>query len=151
MSAPLAIPREALFAAAEPIATLEEFAAACRDFAGYWRWGWLEKPAAVDAAQWHAELWGIVAAHGQDLTQRIIADAFRPDNQLSEAPPLVPEPEPARRLPRDYRTPQATVDAFIFLARLGDVDRLTRWLADHPRDVAHLNKLWKAKCTAPAQ
>lgn len=150
MNAPLAVPRETLFAAAEPIATLEEFAAACRDFAGYWRCGWLEKAAAVDAAQWHAELWGIVAAHGQDLTQRIMAEAFRPDNELLEAPLLAPEPEQFR--PREYRPPRATIDAFLYLARLGDTDRLTRWLEQHPRDAASLHEIWKArKCTAPAQ
>jgi hypothetical protein len=47
--------------------------------------------------------------------------------------------------PRPYRTPQATVDAFMFVARLDDQDYLARWLADHKRDAAHLLKIWKAK------
>src|SRR5207253_99235 len=33
--------------------------------------------------------------------------------------------------PRSYRTPQATVDAFMFVARLDDQDYLARWLAAH--------------------
>jgi hypothetical protein len=47
--------------------------------------------------------------------------------------------------PRSYRTPQATVDAFMFVARLDDQDYLARWLAAHKRDAAHLLKIWKAK------
>jgi hypothetical protein len=47
--------------------------------------------------------------------------------------------------PRSYRTPQATVDAFMFVVRLDDQDYLARWLAAHKRDAAHLLKIWKAK------
>jgi hypothetical protein len=46
---------------------------------------------------------------------------------------------------RPYSAPDSVVDAFFFVARQGDVDRLARWLADHPTDKAELFKLWKAK------
>lgn len=44
-----------------------------------------------------------------------------------------------------YRTPQATVDAFLFVAALDDPERLKRWLSDHERDAAFLLKIWKAR------
>jgi hypothetical protein len=44
-----------------------------------------------------------------------------------------------------YRTPQSVVDAFLYVARNHDPEYLARWLADHPRDIATLNKLWEAK------
>jgi hypothetical protein len=46
---------------------------------------------------------------------------------------------------RPYRTPQATIDAFWYVVRLDDADHLKRWLAQHPRDVAALQKLWEGK------
>jgi hypothetical protein len=47
--------------------------------------------------------------------------------------------------PRPYRTPQATIDAFLYVARNHDVDYVARWLENHPQDVATLTKLWEAK------
>jgi hypothetical protein len=44
-----------------------------------------------------------------------------------------------------YRTPQATVDAFWYVASLDDPNHLARWLDQHPRDEKLLCKLWKAK------
>jgi hypothetical protein len=66
-------------------------------------------------------------------------DAWR---HTGEAPP------PAERIsvrPRPYSTPQSTVDAFWYVASLDDTDYLKRWLAEHPRDVTALQKLWEAK------
>jgi hypothetical protein len=48
-----------------------------------------------------------------------------------------------------YRTPQSTVDAFWYVASLDDPDYLKRWLAEHPRDVTALQKLWEAKHARP--
>jgi hypothetical protein len=53
--------------------------------------------------------------------------------------------EPAPTGAQPYRTPQATIDAFWYVASLDDPDYLKRWLAEHPRDVAALQKLWEAK------
>lgn len=44
-----------------------------------------------------------------------------------------------------YRAPQATVDAFFFLVRLGDADRLRRWIDQHPLDAPELYRLWEDK------
>jgi hypothetical protein len=44
-----------------------------------------------------------------------------------------------------YRTPQSTIDAFWYVAGLDDSNYLTAWLAQHPRDVEILQKLWEAK------
>ena len=47
--------------------------------------------------------------------------------------------------PPPYRTPQATIDAFLFVARNHDAAYLARWLDDHPKDIATLTKLWETK------
>ena len=47
---------------------------------------------------------------------------------------------------RHYRTPQATVEAFFYVARTKDAEGIAEWLASHPRDAQHLHKLWKQKC-----
>jgi hypothetical protein len=46
---------------------------------------------------------------------------------------------------RPYGTPQSTIAAFWHVAGLDDADYLKRWLAQHPRDVETLQKLWEAK------
>jgi hypothetical protein len=60
-----------------------------------------------------------------------------------ETPPKASSPQLSPR--PYYRTPQSTLDAFWYVASLDDPDHLARWLANHPRDVAHLLKIWKAK------
>ena len=51
-------------------------------------------------------------------------------------------PEASEYLPpAPYRTPQATIDAFRYLVRLGDQQRLTSWLKDHPADAPAFLKL----------
>jgi hypothetical protein len=60
-----------------------------------------------------------------------------------EQPPRTVEPSPTAAQP--YRTPQSTIDAFWYVANLNDADYLKRWLAEHPRDVTALQKLWEAK------
>jgi PLD-like domain len=53
---------------------------------------------------------------------------------------------PQRAKPTPYQTPQATIDAFFFIARTQDAECIADWLAAHPRDAQHLHKLWKQKC-----
>ncbi|MBR0762830.1 hypothetical protein [Bradyrhizobium japonicum] len=67
----------------------------------------------------------------------------------ARAPPQALELEPEE--PRPYHTAQATADAFWWVVRQGDADHLDRWLANHPRDAAHLHKLWEAKCSRPTK
>lgn len=140
-----------------PIATLEDFAECADYFAWYWQAGILEKAAAVDGAQYHAELWGLIELHGQEQIQAEISRAFalleaspagwdyaaqvRRQWELSSPPP---QPEPAKPT---YRTPQSTIDAFWCVVALDDPDYLAVWLSDHSRDIAHLQKLWGRKCT----
>jgi hypothetical protein len=47
--------------------------------------------------------------------------------------------------PRPYRTAESTIDAFWYLVRLGDDDRLKAWLADHMRDARTLRKLYEER------
>jgi hypothetical protein len=58
-----------------------------------------------------------------------------------EHPPRKQPPTPAPT----YCTPQATIDAFMFVARNHDAAYIARWLENHPRDVATLTKIWEAK------
>jgi hypothetical protein len=60
-----------------------------------------------------------------------------------ETPPRPPAEPPRRHEP--YRSPESTMQAFWYVARLDDPDYLTRWLDQHPADAPHLFKLWKAK------
>jgi hypothetical protein len=81
-----------------------------------------------------------------DIERKIVllADELFQQWKAAEAPPCR-EP-PRRREP--YRTPEATVNAFLYVARLDDPDYLARWLDQHPADQPHLFQLWKAKqCT----
>jgi hypothetical protein len=47
--------------------------------------------------------------------------------------------------PRPYRTAESTVDAFWYLVKLNEPDRLKTWLAARPLDAPTLLKLWKAR------
>ncbi len=60
-----------------------------------------------------------------------------------EAPPKTSTAPKAS--PRTHSTPESVVNAFKFVAGLGDADRLARWLADHPADAPELFKIWKGK------
>jgi hypothetical protein len=51
--------------------------------------------------------------------------------------------EPEREAPkRSHRTPQSTIDAFWYVVRSGDTDRLTRWLEQHPANAPELHEIW---------
>ena len=58
---------------------------------------------------------------------------------------------PPRRQPtptqpaRPYRTPQATIDAFLYVVSLCNPERLKAWLGDHPQDAPFLLKLLEGK------
>jgi hypothetical protein len=56
---------------------------------------------------------------------------------------------PLPNKPRRYSTPQATIDAFLFVARNHDADYVARWLENHPQDVATLTELWREKNGLP--
>ena len=45
------------------------------------------------------------------------------------------------RRPKEYRPARSTIDAFWYLVRLKEPDRLVAWLEDHPREKSYLLKL----------
>jgi hypothetical protein len=47
--------------------------------------------------------------------------------------------------PRLYRTAETTVEAFWYLVRLNDPDRLKAWLEARPLDAPTLLKLYEAR------
>jgi hypothetical protein len=47
--------------------------------------------------------------------------------------------------PDYYRTPQSTADAFWYVVRLADPERLAAWLDDHPKDESFLLKQLESK------
>jgi hypothetical protein len=51
----------------------------------------------------------------------------------------------ARSAPEPYRTPQSTIDAFWYVVRLADPQRLAAWLDDHPKDEFFLLNLLESK------
>lgn len=122
----------------------------------WWKWQ-MEMDESVDPLQAFAERSGLIALFGQDKIQAEISAPFARLRAISEAeeqaflagleakqsPPLAPA-LPADQ-PRHYRTPRATEDAFWFVVRQDDAERLSRWLAEHPRDAAHLHQIWKSK------
>jgi hypothetical protein len=132
--------------------------------------GHLSLHEAVDELQAYAERSGLIDHIGQDEAQAILSYAFcavdflpQPEDtsdaadimrrwemadprdrwrHTGEAPPDIGIPISPKP---PYRTPQATIDAFWYVAGLDDPDYLKRWLAQHPRDAETLCKLWEGK------
>jgi hypothetical protein len=52
---------------------------------------------------------------------------------------------PPRAGPEPYRTPQSTIDAFWYVVRLADPQRLAAWLDDHPKGEFFLLNLLESK------
>jgi hypothetical protein len=157
-----------------PADRLEVFRERCLARALLVREGLMDFHDAVDNLQNAAVAYGLVDRFGQDKIQAIIAEAFDEEiselqssvddilrrweladprdgwRHTGETPPPAAfrnsdiSGKPVDN-PRRYRTAQSTIDAFWYVVRLDDPDYLARWLADHPRDAAHLLKIWKAK------
>lgn len=150
------------------------FAGACDNRADLYAAGFLTLHEAVDELQAIATLTGLVEAVGQDEVQLIIAGApsLVPDDLIEacEAQIMLRAADTVRQWelddPRDrwrhtgepkpvmrpvvtqrapYAPPQSTVDAFLYVAALDDIERLEAWLDDHRRDAPILLKLLKAK------
>ncbi|TFV75361.1 hypothetical protein E4K64_16485 [Bradyrhizobium frederickii] len=125
----------------------------------------LEKIDAVDCVQRHAGLWGVVDEIGQDEVQRLMSEYFAPPPEVpsdyaarlirdwemaderdrhrwtGELPP-VQQVVVAQKLP--HRPAQSTVDAFRYVMRVGDPERLTAWLRNHPDDAPALLEMLEA-------
>ena len=77
------------------------------------------------------------------VTQMEMADPRDRWGHTGELPPAA-APEPPSK--KEYRTPQGTIDAFFGWVVRQDQAYQARRLAEHPRDEAHLRKLWEDKC-----
>jgi hypothetical protein len=128
---------------AAPLGDLDDFRECCAQQRWFYDLGILPLATAVDNLQWLAERWDLIALHGQDGIQDAMGLVFAID--LAPLPEAQTEPEAAPQ--RGYGTPQATVDAFFYVLRLEDPEYLARWLAEHPLDAAHLQKIWERKCS----
>jgi hypothetical protein len=77
------------------------------------------------------------------VTQLEMADPRDRWRHTGELPPAAVPELPSKR---EYRTPQATIDAFFGWVVRQDHAYQSRWLRRHPRDADHLKKLWREKC-----
>jgi hypothetical protein len=145
-----------------PLGDAHDFAECCGTDAWFYSNGWISLLTAADNLQNLAERWGLIEEIGQDTVQAIMVDAFAPHEAAEEvdlpsdyaaqivrlweladphdrwrhsgdAPPAPEIVAPAAA--RAIRAPSATVEAFKYVASLGDPDHLARWLRDHS-DVA---------------
>jgi hypothetical protein len=157
-----------------PADTLEVFTERCWARALLVREGVMEFQDAVDGLQNCAVAFGLVNRFGQDEIQRIMAEAFGEElpeleagvaemvrrlelqdprdrwQHAGEAPPpdIVRNSDiagPQEAKPKSYRTPKSTIDAFFHVERLGDVERLRAWLANHPKDAPYLLTLLEGR------
>jgi hypothetical protein len=83
------------------------------------------------------ELWadavrdGLVARHGPDEMQRLLADAFAPQrDDLPRDDDVVPDLAGYEPPPR-AQVPAATLDAAEYLLRLGDLPQFQKWFDAH--------------------
>jgi hypothetical protein len=97
-----------------------------------------------DEAECRLSEWDIRMVPGMYRYDRLATLAIWKDDNVEEdilkhfksmKEPLPPKGE------RKYRTSRATIDAYRFLEREGDVARLEQWLKAHPRDADYLRSL----------
>ncbi len=62
-----------------------------------------------------------------------------------ELPPVVIAEPPSKN---QYRTPQATLDAFFGWIVRQDEATQAHWLAEHPEDAPLIRRLWREKCSS---
>ena len=145
-----------------PLGDAHDFAECCDTDAWFYSNNWISLHTAVDNLQNLAESWGLIEEIGQDAVQAIMVDAFAPREVVEEIdlpsdyaaqivrqwemadlrdrwkhtgepPSATTEVAPAAA--RSYRPPSSVVEAFRYVVRLGDPERLSAWLRDHS-DVA---------------
>jgi hypothetical protein len=75
------------------------------------------------------------------IRQVEVAAIFARLEAMDDASKRLPPP----REPEPYRTPEATVNAFWFVASLRDPERLRAWLLARPKDAPTLLKLLESK------
>lgn len=148
------------------LGTVDDFLDACRAQRWFVDEGWINKQVAVDGLQFLAECAGYESEFGVDQMQHWMSDAFAPMPDLPNdyVSSLVRdwemddsrdrwrwtgEPRPVRdgevKRPVTYAPAASTIDAFAYVVRLGDSERLTAWLASHPADAPHLLRIYGAQ------
>ena len=156
---------------------LEVFRERCLARALLVREGLQDFQEAVDGLQNAAVAYGLVGRFGQDEIQAIMAEAFDEEiselqssvddivrrweladprdawRHTGETPPPAAfrnsdiSGAPAAK-PKPYKTPQSTIDAFLWVARKDDIAQLREWLSDHPKDAPYLLTLLKGAVDA---
>jgi hypothetical protein len=91
----------------------------------------------------------IVFLRGSDFVARLeMADPRDRWKHTGELPSsFIAEPP----LKNEYRTPQATLDAFFGWIVRQDEATQAHWLAEHPKDAPLIRKLWREKCSSQPQ
>jgi hypothetical protein len=75
----------------------------------------------------------ILAVWEDDMAGEIVARGWKAADEKRQ--------KTAVKRPKEYRPAQSTIDAFWYLVRLKEPDRLAAWLDDHPREKSYLLKL----------
>lgn len=110
--------------------------------------GRLDLHEAVDSLQREADEGGLIEAVGQDMVQDAMSRAFHRAPSRAHKAPSNPIMEQIARRPR---APAAsTIDAFWYVVRLNNPERLKRWLKEHPDEAPHLRKLLEERRNARA-
>ncbi|MCA1414470.1 hypothetical protein I6F30_25440 [Bradyrhizobium sp. NBAIM20] len=95
-----------------------------------------ERPGAIEPEQ---------VAPFDDARQLVRAwELEDPRDRWKHTGELPPAPAEKPKTPNVYKPDDSTIDAFFYLVRLGDPERLRAWLDDHRRDAPHLLELLKA-------
>jgi hypothetical protein len=80
---------------------------------------------------------------GEMIQQWELLDPRDRWKQTGDAPAQIERPTAKPVV--QYRTPEATQQAFWYVVRLADPERLAAWLDDHPKDESFLLKLLERK------
>jgi hypothetical protein len=150
----------------EPLGDICDFIEVCDQQTWFYAEGWVTLQTAVDNLQYLAERWHLVALYGQDAMQTIIAFSAVPEEPPSDGGRHLvrdweladsrdrwrhdggPRPSddfrnsdigiPTAAAEPSYKPVKSTIDAFQFLVRGGEVERIKGWLAARPKDAPFL-------------
>jgi hypothetical protein len=113
---------------------LDAFTERAEACAYLWSIGEYELQKAVDVLQHDAMRDGLIDRIGQDGVQAILADAFRPYQESSDADPFERITNEFDEKPKHDAPAASTVEAFGYLVRQNDPVLLRAWLARHNRE-----------------
>jgi hypothetical protein len=135
----------AALAPAKRVDLLDAFSERASSRAFLWSINEFELHEAVDKLQHDAKRDGLINRIGQDAVQRILADAFRPYHEASNADLFERIADERDEKPKHNALAASTIEAFKFVIRQNDPERLRAWLARHsPEECIALNKMLAA-------